>query len=446
MIVDAVAGAMDGVGEAFQNSGDTAVFDNVNMFTALVRALTRLMNSGAEKKRLGMAVRSLSNGLDEIIFIGVYLLVIDRVLKTLWKAGKWIQHPTRPWQPQQATSEDGSGADSAYEASLVGALRSPARLFGWSMLLLWFVDAATIIVTSLRPQTRSRLLPKAISWVLYTNVVGRALAALKNWWLESGVLLSFDPPPSATQRALARRGSGILLWSLVLLICGEGLSVATGVKLNSILSFAGVGGIAVGLATKDLLTNLIGGCLLFLTNPFAERDKITMTNLDQSRVMRVGWYQTVVLGDNEEVQSIPNAKFISNKISNRSRRSHRCMKQSFFLTYEAMPELKEILAEMQEELLKLPSVDARSREFRLFLKSFTQTAIEIEAEIHFRGNDGTEFRAMRQKALLVIAQVVAKRGCRFAVLRSLLAADGSAMDAMDTSALPAGVLKQGSAE
>ena len=53
---------------------------------------------------------------------------------------------------------------------------------------------------------------------------------------------------------------------------------------------------------------------------------------------------------------------------------------------------------------------------------------------------------MRQKALLVIAQVVAKRGCRFAVLRSLLAADGSAMDAMDTSALPAGVLKQGSAE
>ena len=142
-------------------------------------------------------------------------------------------------------------------------------------------------------------------------------------------------------------------------------------------------------------------------------------------------YQTVVLGDNEEVQSIPNAKFISNKISNRSRRSHRCMKQSFFLTYEAMPQLREILGEMREaraltssrsrrtrdaispsvspltsrdlprlspqELLKLPSVDARSREFRLFLKSFTQTAIEIEAEIHFRGNDGTEFRAMRQK-------------------------------------------------
>ena len=38
----------------------------------------------------------------------------------------------------------------------------------------------------------------------------------------------------------------------------------------------------------------------------------------------------------------------------------------------------------------LPTVDARSREFRLYVKRLTQTAVEIEVEIHFRGNDGTE--------------------------------------------------------
>jgi small-conductance mechanosensitive channel len=52
-------------------------------------------------------------------------------------------------------------------------------------------------------------------------------------------------------------------------VCAEGVSAATGVQLNSILSFAGLGGIALGLATKDMLTNLVGGCILFLTNPFS---------------------------------------------------------------------------------------------------------------------------------------------------------------------------------
>ena len=125
----------------------------------------------------------------------------------------------------------------------------------------------------------------------------------------------------------------------------------------------------------------------------SERDKITMTNLDQSRVIRVGWYQTIVRGDDEQVQSVPNAKFISNKISNRSRRSHRCMKESIYLTYDVLPDCSELLEELRERLLSLPTVDARSREFRLYVKRLTQTAVEIEVEIHFRGNDGTEASA-----------------------------------------------------
>ena len=44
------------------------------------------------------------------------------------------------------------------------------------------------------------------------------------------------------------------------------------------------------------------------------------------------------------------------------------------------------------------------REFRLFVKAMTQTAIEVEVEIHFKGNDGTDYRNKRQLALLTIAE------------------------------------------
>ena len=58
----------------------------------------------------------------------------------------------------------------------------------------------------------------------------------------------------------------------------------------------------------------------------------------------------------------------------------------------------------------------------------TQTAIEVEVEIHFKGNDGTDYRNKRQLALLTIAEVVQRRSAKFAVLSSLLA-DGEAEEA-----------------
>lgn len=164
----------------------------------------------------------------------------------------------------------------------------------------------------------------------------------------------------------------------------------------------------------------MGGALLFLTTPFIEREKISLSNLEESRVLRIGWYQTCVLGNDEQMMYIPNAQFISNKISNRSRRTHRVLKESFFLTHDVLPDAAELIADVKTELLAQPSVDSTRRPFRLYVKSISQTAVEVEIEMHFRGNDGTEYRAKRQKALLTIAEVVAKRGARFAVFESLL--------------------------
>ena len=414
---------------AFSNVGETAVFDNVNLGTALIRGLRRMSTSSAEREQLYRAFASLASGLDEIIFISIYLLAIDRLLRALWRTGGWFERLPLFSRGGEAGGGGSSGKPApaeTFERSLLGALRAPARLLGWSMLLVWLVDAAYIFGVGLDPGAAGRLrqLPYALSLVAYTYVSGRAISALKNWWLEQAASY-FVPPPSQQQRAVVRRGSGILMWSVLGLLCAEGLAATTGVKVNSILSFAGVGGIAVGLATKDLLTNLVGGCLVFLTNPFTENDKITMTNLDQARIMQIGWYQTVVRGDDEQLQTIPNAKFISNKISNRSRRTHRCMKQSIFLTYDALPDLQGLIDELRAELKKLPSVDASSRDFRVYLKELRQTALEVEVEVHFRGNDGTEYRGKRQGALLTISDVVRRRGAKFAVLDSLLAtADG----------------------
>ncbi len=415
------------LGSALNNVGERAVFDNVNFFSKFLSLVRKLQGSQAERENMCQALLSITGGLDELALILVYIVSIERVLQLLWVSTAWLRQALSKREASKETS------DGVYEKSLLSALSLPLRRYGWSLLLLWVVDAIYIVATIFDLHLREdrslrKQLPNAISYVVNTYMLGVTMAAIKNWWLSRSTWqpLVRSALGSKEQRAIVRRGSGILLWSALTLMCAEGFSAATGLQLRSIFSVAGVGGIAIGLATKDLLTNLVGGCLLFISNPFVEKEKITMTNLEQSRILRVGWYRTVVLGDDEQVQIIPNARFISNKISNRSRRTHRCMKQSVFLTYDALPEADVLIDQLRAELRALPTIDAKTRNFRVYLKALTQTALEIEVELHFRGNDGTEFRHKRQEALLTIARVVDAHGARFAVLKSLLAEQGTA--------------------
>ena len=280
--LEGVGAAVEGAFTALDNAGGTAVvFDNVN-FKSKLLGMASLM--GTSSLRLQQALLSLAKGLDEIFFIALYLVVVDRLIKLIWQLASRAQ---RLWLGQAAAEPV---AESDFDSSLLGAMRKPLKRYGWGMLALWVIDALYVISAAFDPSlvARRRNLLVAASYVVYTYVSGQALSAVKNWWLERGMLARVVVP-SRGQRAIARRASGILLWTLLILMCAEGLAKTTGIHLNSILSFAGVGGIAFGLATKDLLTNLVGGCLLFVSNPFVERDKITMTNLDESRVIRVGW-------------------------------------------------------------------------------------------------------------------------------------------------------------
>ena len=78
LIMDPVKG-LETAASALQNTGDTVVFDNVNMVSALVLGLKRLL-AGKSSGNLRAAFRSLASGVDELLFIGGFLLVIDRLL------------------------------------------------------------------------------------------------------------------------------------------------------------------------------------------------------------------------------------------------------------------------------------------------------------------------------------------------------------------------------
>ncbi len=425
-----------------------AAFDNINWRGALLQ-FVEFVRRGADPA----AVAALRTGLDDLVLIGLYMLCLEPALRLFFRLALLVQTTVRRLQLLRYSGQqqmrlgplESSAAASAvaflaspprFEGSLFESLRTPARNFGWCLLALWALDSAYLLAATVGLVKRgSGKWLRAVGSLAYTFSAGQALMAYKNLLVRNAATRARRKQEEAASMSARRklggwlsnsqhefllsRGLGLLLWVVLGFACAESISQNIGVGLGSLLSFAGIGGIAFGFAMKDLLENLVGGCLLYVSNPFIPGDKIKITNLESSRVLRIGWYQTIVVGDDEQRQTIPNAKFISNKVSNLSRRTHRRVKQSIYIDYEALADMETIMADLREALGNLPTVDL-SRNFRVFLKSFTQTAIEVEIEVHFVGGGGTEFRGKREGALLAISNVLKTHGASFAVLNGLI--------------------------
>ncbi|MBO0200707.1 mechanosensitive ion channel domain-containing protein, partial [Vibrio alginolyticus] len=76
-------------------------------------------------------------------------------------------------------------------------------------------------------------------------------------------------PDETTVQAIAKVGRLFIITIGVLTIMQ-----AFGLSLSGLLSFGGVGGLIVGLAAKDLLSNFFGGLMIYFDRPFKVGDWI----------------------------------------------------------------------------------------------------------------------------------------------------------------------------
>ena len=237
-----------------------------------------------EREVLTSVVRGISSGLDDLLLIVIFVAFAQPAMKVMWRTA----HVRLPRLLAGKPGPDDTDHHSRYESSYMAALQPAVHFFGKTLAFLWVIDASYIIATALGMANGDGKIPRAVSYVTYTYALGLALTAMKNHMIRGYVGIAKARAQEANEFIL-RRGSGIFLWAALGLVCMDAISINVGITVGSILSFAGVGGLAVGLATKDLVSNLVGGCLIFLTQPFSEGDKVAFKDLPQSKITRIGW-------------------------------------------------------------------------------------------------------------------------------------------------------------
>jgi MscS family membrane protein len=184
----------------------------------------------------------------------------------------------------------------------------------------------------------------------------------------------------------------------------------SGRSMNTLIAFGGVGGLAIAIASQEIIGNFFGGVMIYMTQPFSIGDWIKLTDRDiEGHVEEIGWYMTRIRTFDKRPLYVPNSIFSKIVLMNPSRMSHRQIKEIIGIRYRDMPALKSIITSMRQMLLDHPEVDHNQRVIVNF-NNFGSHALEIIIDVYILTIDSEKFAYIKEDILLKIADILVKYG------------------------------------
>lgn len=132
----------------------------------------------------------------------------------------------------------------------------------------------------------------------------------------------------------------VLAWTLAIYMAIAGIIQPPYATVITVLASVGI---AVGLASQDVLKNLFGGIMLILDRPFQVGDKITF-NEHYGEVLQIGLRSSRIVTPGDSVVTIPNGELIKTAVSNSNSGALDCqvITEIFLPAETPISEVKEI--------------------------------------------------------------------------------------------------------
>jgi len=185
-----------------------------------------------------------------------------------------------------------------------------------------------------------------------------------------------------------------------------------GISVVPMLAGLGVGGLAIALAVRPTLENLIGGFILFMDKPVRVGDVCRFGD-ERGIVENIGLRSTRIRKYEDTIVSVPNAQFTQLQLENLSERKKRLFRVTLGLRYETTSEqLRYVLAKLREMLLDHPMVS--SERLRVRFRQFGDYSLDIELFAYVKTNDSSEYWAIREDLNLRIMEIIKAAGTNFA--------------------------------
>ncbi len=218
---------------------------------------------------------------------------------------------------------------------------------------------------------------------------------------------------------LGMRFVGIVI-AIGLLIQG---AYELGFPAYSVLAGLGVGGLAVALAARDSLANLLGSVLIMFEKPFRVGHVIRVSG-SEGTVEDVGFRSTRIRTPDNSLISIPNNAVVNATVENLSLRQTR--RQRFFvqITYDTPREKVEALAASIKQIISDHPLTNKTN-IQVRFNNFSDSSLDILVIFHLTVADYTEELKEREEILLQIMDLAKEIGVEFAFPTRTLHIEGS---------------------
>jgi MscS family membrane protein len=205
-----------------------------------------------------------------------------------------------------------------------------------------------------------------------------------------------------------------ILKILVVVITALIIMQEIGLSISGLLAFGGVGGLIVGLAAKDLLSNFFGGMMIFFDRPFRVGEFIKSPDRNiEGIVEKIGWRLTVVRTFSKNVLYIPNTAFSSIIVENATRMSNRRINETIGIRYDDLNKMTDIIQDVNNVLESNPDIDQTQRA-KVYFKSFSASSCDFFIYAFTKTKDWEEFLRIKQDVLLKVAEIIEQHNAEIA--------------------------------
>lgn len=297
--------------------------------------------------------------------------------------------------------------DSSFNYAIAKSIETPASFL---ILTLCLTFCAEIIysqydmaVLSVASSVRSLGVIALISWFFIRAVKELQVAAIKK---HRGSASRIN---RTTIDAISTLSSILISVSALLL----GLQTV-GFNISGLLAIGGIGGIAIGFAAKDLLSNFFGGLMIYLDRPFEIGDWIKSPDKEiEGTVVKIGWRQTQILTFSHRPLYIPNSLFSTIVLENPSRMTNRRIDETVGVRYDDINNVGKIVKEVRQMLADDDEIDD-NKTIIVNVNKFSASSVDFLLYAATKTTNWEYFHEVKQNILLKTAKIIAQNNSEIA--------------------------------
>lgn len=189
------------------------------------------------------------------------------------------------------------------------------------------------------------------------------------------------------------------------------LGVVFKLDIGAIVAGLGVGGLALALAAKESLENLLASFTIFADKPFVVGDLVQVGSIIGT-VEKVGFRSTRIRTLEKSYLTLPNKKMVDAELDNLSLRTFRRARFKIGVIYQTTQE--QILAIVKDIQQYIDEHPRTNQDGKVRFVEFGESSLEIMIEYFVDTMDWLVFLDVKQEINLKIMEIVKKHGSDFA--------------------------------